>query len=184
MNRGTVQVCPRRAALCFRGSLRGSVYRRCGDDDPFSDFRRRMASRPHKFRQGQSVVPMDIDRHFLVAVSIGPRGCVRGAAAGIKQTASLRIAAGKLSALSVLRFLESHGVAVRCAAIGSSPVVDPMSNLGVLHAPSSSHCRTPCTAATASQFHRCPPLLFECGVPMYGNSFRMSVWGLRPVGGH
>jgi hypothetical protein len=25
---------------------------------------------------------------------------------------------------------------------------------------------------------------FECGVPMYGNSFRMSVWGLRPVGGH
>jgi hypothetical protein len=25
---------------------------------------------------------------------------------------------------------------------------------------------------------------FECSVPMYGNSFRMSVWGLRPVGGH
>src|SRR5262245_22031914 len=25
---------------------------------------------------------------------------------------------------------------------------------------------------------------FECGVPMYGNSFRMSVWGFRPVGGH
>ena len=25
---------------------------------------------------------------------------------------------------------------------------------------------------------------FGCGVPMYGNSFRVSVWGLRPVGGH
>lgn len=24
---------------------------------------------------------------------------------------------------------------------------------------------------------------FPCGVPMYGNSFRISVWGLRPVGG-
>jgi hypothetical protein len=24
----------------------------------------------------------------------------------------------------------------------------------------------------------------ECGVPMYGNSVRMSVWGFRPVGGH
>ena len=32
------------------------------------------------------------------------------------------------------------------------------------------------------RFHA--PLFFECGVPMYGNSFRMSVWGLRPVGGH
>ena len=32
------------------------------------------------------------------------------------------------------------------------------------------------------RFH--PPLLFECGVPMYGNSVRMSVWGFRPVGGH
>jgi hypothetical protein len=27
-------------------------------------------------------------------------------------------------------------------------------------------------------------LLFECGVPIYGNSVRTSVWGLRPVGGH
>src|SRR5262245_22841165 len=25
---------------------------------------------------------------------------------------------------------------------------------------------------------------FECGVPRYGNSLRVSVWGLRPVGGH
>src|SRR5215471_5744675 len=24
---------------------------------------------------------------------------------------------------------------------------------------------------------------FACGVPRYGNSFRVSVWGLRPVGG-
>src|SRR5262245_9385962 len=59
--------------------------------------------------------------------------------------------------------------------------------------------RTP--AATASLTNRFPKLregrasfrcdsglsrsaTFQCGVPMYGNSFRMSVWGLRPVGGH
>jgi hypothetical protein len=28
------------------------------------------------------------------------------------------------------------------------------------------------------------PPLFACGVPRYGNSLRVSVWGLRPVGGH
>ena len=28
------------------------------------------------------------------------------------------------------------------------------------------------------------PLFFECGVPIYGNSFSISVWGLRPVSGH
>ena len=39
-------------------------------------------------------------------------------------------------------------------------------------------------ATPQNRTHHPTANFFECGVPMYGNSFRMSVWGLRPVGGH
>ena len=35
-----------------------------------------------------------------------------------------------------LRLVEFHGLAVRRTVIGSAPVVDPLSNLDILHAPS------------------------------------------------